>query len=284
MGQGPQKPEHNGNFIMVPRRVLDSVAWRHASLRARVVLMIFQRRHKGKDNGHLALSLTELCEAVGDQNRSANSKAVAELIDLGFLECTSGADHAFAKAREYRITFIPTGEGKSAKAATHEYEDWRPSGVKTRKFRGTINAPENMKTGAINAPRLKISGAINAPRPTENQGVQVPDRGAINALPLSNHLSGTVEGVSRLANSSSSSRSPRAAEPITVDPDELRAWAQAVVQLLGNARPLARDANMPEPALSRFRAGKSLPTRYHLPLQMACGRALPFIKYKAATA
>lgn len=27
--------------------------------RARVVLMIFQRRHLGKDNGHLALSLTE---------------------------------------------------------------------------------------------------------------------------------------------------------------------------------------------------------------------------------
>lgn len=191
-----------------------------------------------------------MCEAVGDQNRGANSRAIAELIDLGFIECTSAADHAYARAREYRITFINTGEGKNRAPATHEYEQWRLA-AKTKKFGGAKTAPTNVQTGAETAPLI------------------------------GNHLSTADKPSPRLANIPAPAR---AAEPITVDVDELRLWVQAVIRQLGNAQPLARDSGVPEPTLSRFRNGKGLPRQYHLPLQMACGRALPFIKYKAATA
>lgn len=99
MSQGPQKADHRGNFIMIPRAVLDSVAWRHASMRARVVLQVLLFHHDGWNNGNLSISVKQIGKALNNQNHAANGQALAELIKLGFVECTSGADHGQAKAR-----------------------------------------------------------------------------------------------------------------------------------------------------------------------------------------
>ena len=286
MAQGPQKPDHGGNYFMVPRRLLDSVAWRHLSLRARVVLQVLMARHNGFNNGTIGCRIIDICEALGDQNKGANGLAVAELIELGFIECMSDANRHQSKSREYRITFVSTGQGKTSSPATNEYLDWRPAAGKTRKFRGTKNAPPTMVSGAINAPPVKFSGAINAPQSTESRGFEHDPCGANNAPHISNQSTGFFASSSRSEISPPITLKPRAAEPACVPVDELREWMKAVITSLryGGQRSLATDADIPEPALSRFKAGKNLPDHYRLPLQHACGRALPYVKWKAAAA
>ena len=286
MGHGPQKPEHGGNFYIMPRRVQESVAWRCASLRARVVLSVFLARHTGFNNGHLAISISELCEAVGDQNRGANSKAVVELIELGFLECTCDADRRQSKAREYRVTFIATGEGKNVRPATNEYADWRPAERKLRQFGGARTAPPEAISGAVTAPTRKLPVAVTAPCSTVTRGFEAHGHGAVTApllvnqsAPPSGHPSKSVISPPKLprANSSIDAR---------VDVQELREWTQATIRTLGygGARKLALDSDVPEPIISRFRSGRGLPDHHRLRLQLACGRALPYIRWRSAAA
>lgn len=284
--QGHQKADHGGNFALMPARVQNSVAWRYASLRARVVLSIFLMRHNGYKNGEMSLSVSELCGLIGDQNRGANSKAIVELIELGFLECTSDADRSQSRAREYRITFVSTGPVKHLRPATHEYEDWRPAERKFRQFGGARTALQNPLSGAVTAPTRKFPGAVTAPCSTESRGFEAHDHGAVTAPPLSyqslppsGHPSKSVISPPKLprANSSIDAR---------VDVQELREWTQATIRTLGygGARKLALDSDVPEPIISRFRSGRGLPDHHRLRLQLACGRALPYIRWRSAAA
>jgi hypothetical protein len=234
------------------------------------------------------MSLSELCTAIGDQNRGANSKAVAELIQHGFLECVSSADRNHAKAREYRVTFISSGDGKVQSPATHEYRDWRPN-CKTRKFGGAEIAPGKADLGAEIAPRVKKFGAEIAPVPTENRGFEEDTRGAKTAPLLYNHSPGQFSGSGKSESLPISPVKPRAADPpfvssIGVDQDELRAWMRDVLMRkgYGAARELARDADVPDVAISRFRSGRNLPERYRVPLQTALGRSLRYDKWVAS--
>ena len=263
---------------MMPRRVQDSIAWRHASLRARVVLGVFLYHHDGWNNARLALTIRQIGQAIGDQNNGANGKAVAELIQLGFLDCVTDADHQQSKAREYRITFIPTGHGKTAQPATHEYADWRPGPMQTRKFGGARTATPNTISDAVTASTVKFSDAVTAPRPTENCGFEVPSLDAVTA-PLLINQSPTKD--CRPARSVLA-RVQTPSLDLAVPVDELRLWAQSAIAQIGSARRLAQSAGIPEPALSRFRNGKSLPDHFRHALQQACGRALPYVKWKAA--
>lgn len=280
MARGPQKPDHGGNFYVMPRRVLACQAWRHASLRARVVLDIFLHRHNGFNNGEIAIGIREIGELIGDQNHGANGKAVAELIELGFLECMSTADRHRSKTREYRITFIPTGEGKNSKPATHEYADWRPGPMQLRKFGAARTATRKRVSAANTATPVKFSVADTASQMTESRGFEAPRCVAVTASLIDNH---SQQEITRSQPSEIVGRAS-AAEKASVPVSELRDWAKATVTKLGygGQRELAQSAGIPEPALSRFRNGRGLPPQYHLPLQTACGRILPYVSWKEA--
>jgi hypothetical protein len=285
VAQGPQKADHGGNFFMTPRRVLNSVAWRYLSLRARAVLQIFQDAHDGFNNGNIALSIHEISKRMGNQNHGANGRAVAELIEKGFLECTSDADRHQAKTREYRLTFVASGskgKGRELANATHEYHDWRPEAGSRRKFGGAITAPQNSLTGAETAPMLKVTAAETAPTATVSRGFDATCRGAETALLIDNQSVGCpVAPESHPLNLVKS----RGAD-LRLDLDVLRDWTCDVVahRGYGGQRWLALHADVPEPILSRFRKGSTLPDRYRTALQMACGRVLPFSEWKVAAA
>lgn len=287
MGQGPQKPDHRGNFFMVPRSVIECVAWRHASLRARAVLQVFQFCHDGFNNGEITLSIKQIGKALGDQCHGANARAVAELIELGFLECTSDATHGQSKARSYRVTFIPTGKGK-ATPATNEFQAWRPAPGSRRafggaraaqpvKFGGAITATQDVKLDAVTATVVKFHDAVTATGGPAIAGISGEASGAVTATILGNH-STRRHGVSPLSEISSRT----GAESIAADFDDLRAWVREAIEVLGygGAKALAKSANMPEPNLSRFRAGKALSEQYRLKLHEACARVLPADKRK----
>lgn len=288
MANGPQKPDHRGNFIILPRAVMESVAWRHASMRARSILLVLLFHHNGWNNGTLSISVKQIGKALGNQNHAANGQALAELMQLGFIECTSGADHGQSKARTYRITFVSTGEGKRTELATHEYQAWRPAASakkqfgRTRstdpmKFGGAITATPNVKSVAMTAPHMKFHDAITATLEAGIADVSTDSSGAITAPLLINH-SPPVPRLSFVSGISPQQQADSMMTPIA----ELRDWVRDAITAIGAAKILAKDAGMPEATLSRFKAGKTLPEKYRNRLQEACGRALPYAKWQAA--
>lgn len=288
MSQGPQKADHRGNFIMIPRAVLDSAAWRHASMRARAVLQVLLFHHDGWNNGKIAIAVKQIGKALNNQNHAANGQALAELIELGFVECTSGADHGQAKARTYRITFVSTGEGKRTQAATNEYQSWRPAGRTKRgfgqtkpadpmKFGGAVSATRNVKSGAVSATQVKFHDANTATLKAGIADFSTDSSVAIIAPHLINQ-SPPVQSVSPVSGISPCQRGDSIVAPL----DELRAWTRDAIAKIGGANLLAKEAGIPEATLSRFKNGKGLPGHYHVKLQEACGRALPYRKWKDA--
>lgn len=287
MSQGPQKADHRGNFIMIPRAVLDSVAWRHASMRARVVLQVLLFHHDGWNNGNLSISVKQIGKALNNQNHAANGQALAELIELGFVECTSGADHGQAKARTYRLTFVSTGEGKRSKPATNEYQSWRPVTRTKRgfgqarpadpmKFGGAKTATPDVKSVAITAAHMKFHDANTATLKPGIADFSTDSSVAEIAPHLINHLS-PLPRLSPVSGISPSQQDDSMMTPIA----ELRDWVRAITAI-GTAKLLAKDAGIPEATLSRFKRGWNLPAKYRHRLQEACGRALPYSKWQAA--
>jgi hypothetical protein len=271
MGQGPQKPDHGGNFFIKPRRVVASLAWKYASYRARAVLDVFLYAFNGHNNGEIRFGIHEIGAALGNQNHSANARAVAETIEKGFLECTSEANRAHGKVRTYRITFISTGKARSVAPATHEYESWRP--VKKRKFGGARTTTQNPISVVVTATEVEDSGVVTTTQVTESRGFEGSALGAKTTLLLDNH-----SGVGSEPPKLSRSLVKVSAADLRCELDTLRRWAcQVVAQYgYGGARQLADEAVIPEVALSRFRSGRNLPDRYRIALQEACARAIPF--------
>lgn len=277
MGQGPQKPDHGGNFFMVPRRTVNSVAWRHLSYRAIAVLQVFQCAHDGFNNGRLRMGIHDIGKALGNQNHGANGRAVAELIEKGFLECTSDADRNGSLVREYRITFISTGSQRAVEKATHDYEGWRPPTGKTRKFGGAKTTTQNPDCVAETTTGRKLTVAETTTGPTVSCGFEAPDGVAETALHLDNQSIGSARPLKIYSQSHPNSTA-------ALEQSELRRWTLAVIAQhgYGGQRKLACDAGVPEPVLSRFKNGGNLPEHYSMSLQTACGRALPFKRWKEA--
>jgi len=277
MASGPQKPDHGGNFYMAPRRVQDSVAWRCLSLRARVVLQVLQARHDGFNNGRIGISVHEIGTALGDQNHGANSKAVAELIEKGFVECTADANRHQSKVRTYRLTFIPTGEGKRVQPATHEYRDWRPQAGTRKKFGGARTATQNPLSVVVTATDVKSSVVVSATPTTGMCGLEAPSCGAVTARYIGNQSEG-VPG--QLKSDVEISLKPAAAD-LRTDVTNLREWARAACGA-GGQRAMVAASGVPAATLSRFLAGKGLPDRHRTNLQNACGRTLPYSAWLAS--
>lgn len=286
MGQGHQsghqKADHGGKFCTVPHRVLDSPAWKDLSMRARAALQVFQMRHNGRNNGKIAMGVKALSAALGGKNHKAAGDVIRELIEHGFLECTSEANRSLARVREYRITFISSGGDNSTKRATHDYAEWRAAPGAERKFRGTKIAPREGESVTLNAPKRKLSVTLNAPCSTVSRGLEQSCRGAINAPHILNHLPDSLPGPATLQIVTSNVDQTHAGPSL----DELRDWFRAVIAQsgYGGARKLSEATGIPEPILSRFRGGRNLPAHYRSALHTACARALPHSKFKAGQA
>ena len=109
------------HFFMLPRCVVDSVAYRSLSLHARAVLIEIGVRLDGFNNGAITVSQRELVDALGcSPNRTP--PAIAELVDRGLLQVTVEGTYRARQARQYRLTFVSTKAGP----ATNDYVGWTP--------------------------------------------------------------------------------------------------------------------------------------------------------------
>lgn len=93
------------DFIIVERYMMRSVAWRSLTPLARATYLEICFCYDGCNNGRIAISVRTLGERLG-ANKSTASRAVRELVDLGFIEIVKrGAFSVKSKlAAEYRLT------------------------------------------------------------------------------------------------------------------------------------------------------------------------------------
>lgn len=115
-----------GGFTGLPHAVQDSAAYRHLSLFGRAVLLEVLRRFNGYNNGKIAISFDDLADRLNTTNRRAIGKAFVELVQHGLLDVTAAPDRKHHKAREYRLTFVSTGDGARHVQATDDYREWQP--------------------------------------------------------------------------------------------------------------------------------------------------------------
>lgn len=108
----------------LPHVVHDSTAYLSLSLYARQVLIEVVRRFNGYNNGKIAISQREIGKRLGSSNYTKISKAVAELMDRGMIDVTTNRNWKARMAREYRLTFVSTGDHVRHVQATDDYRYW----------------------------------------------------------------------------------------------------------------------------------------------------------------
>lgn len=109
-----------GPWAGIPICVIKSAAYRDLSLWARAVLVELVAAMNGWNNGEIALSQRTLATALSTTNYGAIGRAIAELMEHGFIDVMVEGQWKERLARQYRLTFVST---KSANA-TNDYRSW----------------------------------------------------------------------------------------------------------------------------------------------------------------
>jgi len=135
------KPNQTGRneylpFVKLEHRVMDSEAYRSLSPNARSLLFELIRRHKGKNNGALWLSVRDGAALMGVVDLTAASNAFDELEEMKFIVCTAPAHFSIkashtSRARCWRLTFesVPG----ASQPATHDYMHAVPKNPRAKK-------------------------------------------------------------------------------------------------------------------------------------------------------
>lgn len=149
-----------GRWAGIPICVIESPAYRDLSLWARAILTEIVARMNGYNNGSIAISLTEICTALGNSNRRKASLAIAELMQHGFIDVTTEGDRKERLAREYRLTFVNTVSNGKFVAATEDYRTWTPQ---EQKSGGNASSPMKGQTGNASSPERECAGNASSP-------------------------------------------------------------------------------------------------------------------------
>lgn len=115
-----------GGFIGLPRAVFKSEAYCSLSLFERAVFMEILAAFNGYNNGKIVISQRQIAISINNSNFRKIGRSIAVLIERGLL-CIE-TDSLFKKrhAREYRLTFISSGQAPYIRSATNEYLTWQP--------------------------------------------------------------------------------------------------------------------------------------------------------------
>lgn len=134
-----------GGFTGLPHVVQDSPAYLSLDFYARAVLFEVLRRFNGYNNGKIAISQRELGERLNSSNYRKIGKAVADLMDWGLIDVKTDGNWKARMAREYRLTFVSTGDYQRHVAATEDYRNWsapRKSGADDVSSESAISADD----------------------------------------------------------------------------------------------------------------------------------------------
>jgi hypothetical protein len=153
--QNDQRANLRGKgFVALPHVLLDSPAWRRLSPRARAVLIELLKDHNGYNNGNIGKSYREIGKAIGTSNFRTIANAITELVKYGFVAIEADALVWERHAREYRITFLPTGQPPHRKPPT---DDWRAFSGDT-----AVSADDGQSAVPASAGKKKFDVAASA--------------------------------------------------------------------------------------------------------------------------
>jgi hypothetical protein len=173
-----------GGFVSIPNVVVDSEARKCASPRARVILIELIRRHNGYNNGRIAMSQREMSAAIGSGSFTTVAKITAELMEHGLIDLELEGQTWARKAREFRITWLPTGEPPHQKPGT---DDWRAFCGAT-----TVKAAKPNSATAAGAARKFPAAAVVAAREEKRRKTVDPENGP--ATSVSAHIGKPYQG------------------------------------------------------------------------------------------
>lgn len=246
-----------GRFHLLPARLIGSEAFRTASPRAIKILLVLFSRHNGFNNGRLGLSARDLAELTDCQNHKANSKALAELIARGFIEQTSTYPRGARMAREYRLTFAPTGD----RPPTNEYRGWRPGDAGSQKKRVVKIATDQRLSVATVAEETEIPvvvAATEGSKKHKNSGARTNPSVATTAAHIEGHPCKSESRVSKSRRGATAVASGR--DERMLSPDVMRKRVRAHVEAFGHGSQgrLAKLAGIAPSTFSRFLHGATL--------------------------
>jgi hypothetical protein len=145
-----------GQFIVHPKQMIESPAWRALSLAARRALdriEIEHMSHGGAENGKLPVTYQDF-ENYGVRRHSIAS-AIRELVALGIVAISKKGYGGAAEVRapsEYRLTFRPAwNAGRADESGTHDYLK-----IKTDKEAEAIATAARVATDPNNVERGRI--------------------------------------------------------------------------------------------------------------------------------
>lgn len=270
-----QRVDHGGDFIQLPRAILRSAAYRSLDMRARNALEALLERFTGYNNGRIGLCIDDLGTFLGNQNHGANSRALAQLIECGLVECMADANHVKSKAREYRLTFIESGKG-GAHRATNEWKTFKPAPAPARVYGNLKNS------GAADT-------ATRKRKPVEDTATQRKPR-VDDAATLLTETCGVedrfhVEDTTAHIVSHSLPRSGDGGDGGSFLPvNELRETVNGLIhEGATTAAAIAKAISLPTGTMSKFRNGRNLPAAYHGSLHLELAR-LGFLGFAKTSA
>lgn len=143
----------------LPHVVQDAPAYLALPLLERAVLAEVLRLFSGYNNGQIAITY----ERIGERLKGSNAcrlnngriaRAIARLVEHGFLAEPTLGSWLQRRARTYRITFISSGKAPNYRQATNDYHGW----ARRRKNDCNAASPKGVGTGDYPQPKLPTSG------------------------------------------------------------------------------------------------------------------------------
>jgi len=288
-GHSSHRIDHRGHFSTLPHEVFDSPAYQDCSLRARCILSGLLRRFNGYNNGRIAYSVRQMAQDLaGCSTRAPDhrpiSRAVAELMEHGLIDCTADFRRGERMAREYRLTFASSGSDRAPEPATHDYRHWRPKG----NFGGVIGTPDEGKPAVSGTPEGKLSAVVKLPGATETCGVSpVSPAGErtphIFAIVSQSGDPETDQGKLSGKHCAANLRPADPHDPIR-ESDDLREWVLSQIDDLPGAQTrLARASSVPGGTMSKFlHRGRNLTRSHRIAIHAALPAVVSTLKKEAA--
>tara|TARA_R110000787_G_scaffold98664_3_gene202755 strand:+ start:31212 stop:32102 length:891 start_codon:yes stop_codon:yes gene_type:complete len=272
---------------MVPQAVYDSVAYRTASVRAKVLLFGFMRRLNGFNNGKLTYSAREMCDDLG-AHYSRVQEALEELIAGGFVVLTKSHPKVSRLANEWRLTFAAYGLHENPIPATNEYKDVSPKSIKAvrrhhaekrKRFqKGKQTRVDTVSTvRAVSVDTVSTEGKHSVDTVSTVDNGKVPKTSSSSVDTVATHISNHDGGHSSLpATITKAAEHFPDASPY-MDVTELRDFTLAYLSWAGTGSQtnLGKAAKIPGGTLSKFLGGRGMSTDKLAALHLAAHRAWP---------
>jgi hypothetical protein len=151
-------------FVMLPRWVTHTAAWRHLDPPSRALYLELRERYNGHNNGTIGLGCREAAAAINVGPDTAN-RALRKLTEYGFIQAVTkgGFSQNGRRATEWLLAELP--DDRTGHKPTKTFTSWKPVNLKASPTSRTHSPPHRTLTEKL------ASGTPLRPTPRTQNGV-----------------------------------------------------------------------------------------------------------------